>query len=265
MARRQGIYWLLTIPQPDFVPYLPPGFVWIRGQLERGSETGYLHWQVLAAADSKRSLRLIKSTFGDTCHAELSRSDAANVYVWKEDTRVEGTQFELGQRPFKLNSKVDWDSVWKAAQQGDLMAIPAGVRCRNYSTLRKIRSDYAQPVGMERTCHVFVGPTGTGKSRRAWEEAGCTAYPKDPRTKFWDGYRGQEAVVIDEFRGDIDVSHLLRWLDRYPVNVEIKGSSLPLEAKTIYITTNLPVSMWYPSLDSATYDALLRRLNITEF
>jgi len=42
----QGIYWLLTIPHHAFVPYLPPGVAYIRGQLERGENTGYLHWQL---------------------------------------------------------------------------------------------------------------------------------------------------------------------------------------------------------------------------
>jgi len=69
-------------------------------------------------------------------------------------------------------------------------------------------------------------------------------------------------VVIDEFRGDIDISHLLRWLDRYPVVVEIKGSSTPLVAEKIWITSNLHPTAWYPNLDPLTYAALERRLNI---
>ena len=56
--------------------------------------------------------------------------------------------------------------------------------------------------------------------------------PKDPRTKFWDGYRNHEHVVIDEFRGGIDIG-------RYPVIVEIKGSSTVLKATKIWITSNL--------------------------
>ena len=58
-----------------------------------------------------------------------------------------------------------------------------------------------------------------------------SSIPKDPRTKFWDGYRNQENVVIDEFRGAIDIAHILRWFDRYPVIVEVKGSSVVLSAK----------------------------------
>lgn len=109
---------------------------------------------------------------------------------------------------------------------------------------------------------MFWGPTGVGKSRRAWENAGIGAYPKDPRTKFWDGYNDHQHVVIDEFRGGIDIAHLLRWCDRYPVNVEIKGSSVCLSAKKIWITSNISPRDWYPLIDQATFETLERRLDV---
>lgn len=76
------------------------------------------------------------------------------------------------------------------------------------------------------------------------------------------GYGGQEHVIIDEFRGGIDIAHLLRWLDRYPVRVEVKGGSFPLLASRFWITSNIHPRQWYPDLDEATMDALLRRLTI---
>lgn len=111
---------------------------------------------------------------------------------------------------------------------------------------------------------MFYGPTGTGKSRRAFSEAGSNAYPKDPRSKFWYGYQGQTNVIIDEFRGGIDISHILRWLDRYPVMVEVKGSSRVLKAEKVWITSNLHPEQWYPDLDRESYRALERRLKIEE-
>lgn len=263
--RRQGVYWLLTIPFDDWTPHQPSGVTWIRGQCEIGDTTGYRHWQVLAAFSCKKSLRQVKSTFGDTCHGELSRSEAASDYVWKDDTRVEGTQFEFGTRPFKRNDAKDWDSIWDLATSGDVLSIPADVRVLHYRTLRSISADFAKPIAMERTCDVFIGPTGTGKSRTAWERAGLDAYVKDPNTKFWCGYSGQSSVVIDEFRGRIDVSHLLRWLDRYPCNVEIKGSSVPLRCESFFITSNLELDQWYPDLDEQTMEALRRRVKVTHF
>lgn len=266
MVRRQGIYWILTIPQDDFDPTtsIDERVAYDKGQLEQGSNTGYMHWQVLVVLRRKGSLSTLKSIYGERIFAELTRSNAANDYVWKDDTRV-GEQFERGTLPLKRNDPKDWDKIWDLAKEGNLDGIPADVRIQCYRTLRTIRSDYAVPEAMVRRCIVFCGRTGTGKSRRAWEEASLSAYPKDPRSKFWDGYRDQEHVVIDEFRGSIDISHMLRWLDRYPCLVEIKGSSTVLVARTIWITSNIHPRFWYPDLDLATTDALMRRLEITEF
>lgn len=259
-GRNQGRWWMLTIPQQDFVPYLPPGFAYIKGQLEIGAG-GFAHWQICGCADRSRRRAWIRRTFGPF-HCELTRSEAAIDYVWKEDTRVNGTQFELGRKPIQRNESRDWDAVWEAAIAGDITSIPADIRIRCYSTLKRIRQDYLVPIAVERTCTVFWGPTGTGKSRRAWEEAGMEAYPKDPNTKFWCGYVGQKTVIIDEFRGRIDISHLLRWLDRYPVRVEVKGGSHPLQAEKVWITSNLHPREWYPEVDVLTVEALMRRLEI---
>jgi len=46
--------------------------------------------------------------------------------------------------------------------------------------------------------------------------------------------------------------------------VETKGASTVLKASKIWITSNLHPRDWYPALDEKTYQALLRRLQITE-
>lgn len=144
-------------------------------------------------------------------------------------------------------------------------SIPSEIYIRYYGNLHKIRADSQEPTFRSIECFVFWGATGTGKSHSAWERAGSTAYSKDPRSKFWCGYKDQQVVIIDEFRGAIDVSHLLRWLDKYPCRIETKGSSRVLVANTFYITSNLHPNDWYPDLDQETKSALKRRLNVTNF
>lgn len=151
------------------------------------------------------------------------------------------------------------------ATSGQLLEVDANIRVVHYRTLRTIGADFAKPSAIVRRVQVFWGSTGTGKSKTAWDELGLDAYCKDPRSKFWDGYRDQRNVVIDEFRGSIDIAHILRWTDRYPVNVEIKGSALPLVAENIIFTSNLHPRDWYPDLDEETMKALLRRLEIKHF
>ena len=46
---------------------------------------------------------------------------------------------------------------------------------------------------------VLWGPSGTGKSRfvaKRWPKA----FWKSPEAKWWDGYAGQEVVVLDDFK-----------------------------------------------------------------
>jgi hypothetical protein len=81
----KAVYWLLTIPHNDFTPFLHSGVQYIRGQLELGSDTGYLHWQILVVLKSQQRLSAIKTLYGTSCHAEPSRSEAADDYVWKDE------------------------------------------------------------------------------------------------------------------------------------------------------------------------------------
>lgn len=98
----QARYWILTIPAHAFTPFLPRTVTYIRGQLERG-DGGFLHWQLVAYFDKRIRLSSVIDIFGPY-HAEPTKSDAALQYVWKEDTRVDGTQFELGEKSFNRNS-----------------------------------------------------------------------------------------------------------------------------------------------------------------
>lgn len=256
-------FWILTIPHASYTPYLPPQCTYIKGQLEL-SDSGFLHWQLVARFEKKVRLPRVRFVFGEF-HAEPTRSANALDYVWKEDTRVLGTQFEIGSIPIKRSCHKDWDAIRGSAKRGDFESIPSDIFVRCYNQLRRIGADYMRADPIVRECYCYWGISGSGKSRRAWAEASFDAYPKDPNTKFWDGYNGHQHVVIDEFRGLISVNHLLRWLDRYPVLVEIKGSSVPLCCTKIWITSNLSPREWYSGLDDATVTALLRRLNVTEF
>jgi len=254
---------MLTIPSADWdAPReLPHTLIYLKGQLEIG-EHGYIHWQLVAVSKKKCKATGMKRNFCSTAHVEVTRSAAANEYVWKDDTCFDpNSRFELGRLPLNRNEKKDWDQIWNSAKRGALDEIPADVRVRSYKTLKSIEKDYMRPTEMLRTVRVYYGPTGMGKSRRAWYEAGITAYPKGPTSIYWDGYQNHENVVIDEFRGQINISHLLRWFDRYPVCVECKFGACILNARNIWITSNIPPEQWFPDLDPTTFLALQRRLN----
>lgn len=202
----QGKYWICTLPvrsgiDLEYFEYgVQSGAVaYTRGQRECG-ESGYEHWQFIVYFRRKCRIGNLKNLFGEQCHCELTRSDAARSYVWKDDTFV-GDRFEFGELPSRRSNSRDWEGIWQSAAAGNIVGIDPQIRVCHYNTLRKIRADFARAMEYERRCIVFWGETGTGKSRMAWRIAGMDAYPKCPRSKFWDGYVDQEMAVIDEFRG----------------------------------------------------------------
>jgi len=170
-------YWIGTLfdwTPPDL---LPPGLCWLRGQQEICPTTQRSHYQVIAGFTQPRRLAFCKRVVGPG-HWEPTRSSAADSYVWKDQTSVEGTRFELGQKALRRNNGADWAQILHSAKTGNFESIPADITIRYYRSLVSIASDFEQPVAIEKTVNVFFGRTETGKSRRAWDEAGVDAYPK---------------------------------------------------------------------------------------
>lgn len=106
----------------------------------------------------------------------------------------------------------------------------------------------------------YWGPTGSGKTRRAVEEAGPDVWISNHSLQWWDGYDAHENVIIDDFRGDFCKFHeLLRILDRYEYRVMVKGGSRQLLARTIWITSCSPPTEAYPGCTERV-EQLLRRI-----
>lgn len=255
----QARYWLLTIPHHLFTPYLPNAICYIKGQLESGSETGYLHWQILAVFSRGVRLAAVKKVFGIGIHAEQSRSSAANEYVWKDDTAIEGTRFELGELPKKRNSSKDWDEIWENAKRGRYESIPRDVLIRSYRTIKDIAKDHMTlPQALDDVCGVWIyGESGVGKSRLA-RDTYPGAYWK-PCDKWWDGYQGEDYVIMD----DMDPSHkglvyyMKLWMDFKPLIADTKFGKIPIRPKKFIVTSQYSIDEIWD--DPKSRDAIRRR------
>ncbi len=97
---------------------------------------------------------------------------------------------------------------------------------------------------------VYCGPTDTGKSWAAqhFDEEHCFTLPDQAKggVTWFDGYKGQDTLIIDEYDGSIPYRSLLRFLDHYPLEVQTKGGFVPAEWCHVILTTNDPPSTWYP-------------------
>lgn len=158
-----------------------------------------------------------------------------------------------------------WAAVLSNARKGHFESIPPDIFIRYRSTLHAIWRDELSE-GLEDSSGLnkwYWGETGTGKSRAARELCG-DLYVKGIG-KWWDGYRGQHFVLIEDLdRRDKDtVRELKLWCDRYPCRVEYKGGSMMVRPKCVIVTSNYhPNEIWEHLQDR---EPIMRRFEVTEF
>lgn len=279
--------YLVTLFEDEWEPQnVPPFFRYIVGQREAAPTTGRLHYQLYCELRSPQRLRAIKNYFGDAVHAEAaerSRQRCIN-YCTKEETRSDpphaiewpvgaGDGVALGGGQGRRSDLVRARDAARAGyQQGGARGawealyndhFPAAAAYRRgfegYLSHLAYRTRSGAP-----DVEVHDGPTGTGKTRQAFERfpAIFSLPPLSERAPVWfDGYLGQAQVLLDDFDGkSISLPYLLRILDRYPMQVPVKGGFVHWTPETIIITTNISVSHWYPEADIQHRRALERRI-----
>jgi len=234
---------------------------------EKGEEKKTPHIQGYVYLPNARSLEGMKRLLGSRAHLEVAKGTAAQnrEYCTKEGTGV----VEVGEMP-KQGRRNDITTARDILASGGTMRdvcmeVNSYQAIRGAELLIRYCPKLAQPVDRgEQTVYWFWGPTGSGKTRTAVEMGGDDYWMSGKNLRWWDGYAGQSTVIIDDFRGDFCTFHeLLRILDRYPYRVEIKGGSVPLESKTIIITSPKPPTEAYTTREDI--GQLLRRIKETRY
>lgn len=210
-------------------------------QLERGS-SGTEHLQGYCSRGGSTSFSTWKASIGHRAHIEAARGSAEEnkAYCTKEDTRVEGP-WEYGSVP-SPGLRSDLTGIIAAARDStvplvDVLEANPEAFLRYHKGVLAIRSVCEPRRDFKTTVYWYYGSTGSGKSRKAHDEA-PEAYWKPGGTKWWDGYDGHHDVIIDDYRRDLCPFHeLLRLFDRYPMQVEVKGGSRSFVARRIFVTT----------------------------
>lgn len=247
-------------------------------QIEVAPSTSRRHVQGYVYFTCTSRLSAARKTFlgfhGSVPHFELARGsvDDSIAYCSKVDTGIVDTYRQIGDRP-RQGSRSDLADIAHAIDEGtsmrdvasqypsDFMRYARGIQAYQAATLAHPRS-----AAQEVTVLWWFGPTGTGKSRTAFERY-PDSYVKMPTNKWWDGYVNQTQVIMDDYRPAMcPFSELLRILDRYPMKVEMKGSSIDLSATTFIITTcQRPEVLWNGKTEEQVNQLIRRITEIVEY
>jgi len=231
--------WFITINNPTeedvttSLKYVNNSLYGIIGN-ETAPTTGTKHIHVYFRLKDAITWQNIKKKL-PTAKIEVAKGDDAHnkIYCSKEEVLAEyGTPAQQGKRTDlqRVTSLIEEDPRMSSIieQVGSLQSI---------RTAEKILV-YKEPKRQWKTEVLwFYGPTGTGKSKLAYEMF-PDAYTAMDTGQWWEGYDAHDAVIIDDMRRDFLKYHqLLKLFDRYTYRVEVKGGSRQMLAKTIVVTS----------------------------
>lgn len=109
---------------------------------------------------------------------------------------------------------------------------------------------------------VYWGDTGTGKTRKAYEENPDAYMISGDQLKkgWWDGYESQQTLIIDEYDSQVTCTWMLRLLDGYKLRLGTKGGHTWALWKKVIITSNIDPSLWHSQAKDQHKKALARRI-----
>lgn len=237
-----------------------------------GRETaasGTPHLQGFVYFPTLTSFPQVNACFDGRAHWERQRGTPVQAADY---CKKDGDFFESGPAPSERErggsvERLRWETALRAAEDGRFEDIPADIRIRYDNALYRIRARFLQNVKTVEgplQHEWWYGEPGTGKTSRAHREY-PDAYLKDPETQWWDGYNGEEVVIID----DVDKYHkamggkMKRWLDRYPFRAQTKGGYVLIRPRKIIVTSNYHYEQIWD--DEVTVMAIDRRVTVTRF
>lgn len=201
-------------------------------------------------------------------HVEVTRSRKKTIeYCTKEDKEphVEGVDLESikkKEKSYKACLDMDLEQLFDEFGPVQFQRAVQGI-----NLYRLMKQDATEAEGCR---GVWIqGSPGAGKSHLV-ETKYPEAYRK-PQNKWWDGYEGQEVVILEDLDGPYLNHYLKVWADKWRASGEVKGGTVPLMHKMLVVTSNYSIreivemgSKREDSVDLVLVQALERRFKLVE-
>jgi len=243
---------------------------------EKCPTTGREHYQSFIYFENDKSFSKMKKLIPDTHiqpRSKNSTNKQASDYCRYDDypkNTIENTEiWEIGILP-QQGKRTDIEEIKDVVKTTNSMrkVIEVATNLQQIKMAEYLLKYSEKSRDYQPTVLWYYGTTGTGKSKAAHAKFEGTDYYRKTELsgKWWEGYDGQENIIIDDItETTIPYKQLLDITDRYATRVECKNGSRQFMGRTIIITTiKSPQEMYYEFPNGG--DELLRRITtITEF
>lgn len=224
-------------------------------------ENGTPHLQGYFEFKNPKRLETLKN-FNPRIHWENRRGSAKQAadYCKKENNYVEKGEISKQGKRSDLEEIGSMILIDKANDKEVAMAFPSQYIRYSKGIEKLINLTYEDRTKAPIVTWLW-GKAGVGKSGFAAERHLNSHYIKDG-TKWWDNYKQEDAIIIDDFDGRWPFRDLLRLLDRYKYQGEYKGGYIKINSPYIYITCEFPPEYFWA--DNELAQILRRVTHVTE-
>lgn len=254
--------WCFTINNPTEADHFAVNLLMRKAQYgiagDEIGEKGTPHIQGYIHLENPLSFELMKKSL---CRANLSVAGGSDKQNF--DYCSKGGQFkEWGIISEGQGKRNDIKEIANLIKSGDISMVDImfdypDMYLKYSRSLEKMFAA-VQPHRQQAPTVIWLwGLAGTGKTRYVIDNHGDDkVYIKD-NTSWWDGYSQQEVILIDDFDNNIPYRTLLRILDRYRYQGQVKGGYVNVNSPFIYITCEFQPSHYWTG---NTLDQVTRRL-----
>ncbi|GAC77769.1 replication protein [uncultured marine virus] len=253
---KRDLIWFVDLSKKSGISYMVMG-------REHCPTTQRLHFQGYIHFKNAKTLKATRRWFGlDRISLFIAKgNDIQNEEYCSKENKV----LEVG-KPIKQGKRNDITRAIEIINSTGKMSEVLN-EVHNYQACRhaELYLKYCDknPIRHDLQVINYWGETNQGKTYKVYDENEEVYRPIN--YKWWDGYDGQEVVILDDIRKDFCKFHeLLNLLDIYPLRVEFKGGSRQLKAKKIYITTPIPLVDMWSNRCCEDVEQLARRITHTE-
>ncbi len=246
-------------------------------QHEHGSDQDYMHIQGYVVFKTKKHLQSVKNHFAkygmNDVHLEPRRGTHAQArdYASKSDTRIGapttyGSEEGIPQHGRGTAQELQdiVDRVRQGATDYDLATWNPQAYMMHSNRIHALRRALMQPNTGLRTVIWIFGKPGSGKTRYAYDSCpNVFNVPSVSATPWFDSYSGQPAILLDNLTNSTPWQALMCWMDRYPLQVPVKGAFLQATWSTVYVTSIRHPRLWAALYDQTTIDPLELKRRIT--
>ena len=250
---------------------------------ERGAE-GTLHTHIFIAFAAPVRFSTIKNLF-PAAHIEkaLGSCEDNRAYIlkcgkWAEsdkaETSIPGTFEEVGQLPHDGQRSTGgiMNTIYAMVKAGatDLEILEVYPTAMLYmEKIQRVRQalvaeKYSREFRQLDTTYVW-GPTGTGKTRGVMEKYGYdNVYRVTDYSHPFERYTGEDILLFDEFRSQLQLYEMLNYLDGYPLQLPCRYANKTACYTKVFLISNVPLKEQYIDVqydEPATWAAFLRRIH----